>query len=803
MSAPIRRGKGRIKPPRTLIAPESRNQETWRQLAENIQEIQNHNAFKLSFEENYRFAYNMVSTKQGKTLYEGTKSLIVANLEKLAQKFIVPTFPMGSNAEGDAMQDATQGEQLLKAFRHVWDDHTSSMSKLKDILKYMDRVHCPAVGVPQILDAGLQLFIDHIIRSPTLPIRQHMLSAILRQLRLERDGYPVNRSAIKEAIEVYRNLNDQGDSSANASVFKKELEPSIFRETDSYYKEEGNTLIASCNAPEYLQRVEGRLQSESQRCSLYFRLSTTTPILTSLKANLLAPSHLEAVLSMPGSGLDNMIDANQLDDLGRLYELFALVEEGMPSLKRKLRESIGERGKQVNQAEGSLVGVDGNANAAGDGDADGAAAAAGPTNAGAPNAKKTLDAALKWVQDVLDLKDIFDKVLRICFKDDKGIQIAMNEAFETFINQHPKAPEFISLFIDENLKKGLKGKTDDEIELVLEKTITVFRFITDKDVFERYYKAHLAKRLLQNRSVSDDAEKGMLAKLKVECGFQFTQKLEGMFNDMKMSEDMGRDWKGWLERTGVEPPPIDLSVQVLTSTFWPFSSHVPSPCTFSPSMLASTAVFERFYLSRHSGRRLSWQPSHGNADVRVAFKKRSHDLNVSTYALVILLLFEDLGSDEKLGYRDIKLATDIPDGELMRNLQSLACAKFKILKKHPPGRDVAFEDQFSFNADFSAPMQKIKISTVSAKVSVESSEESRETKDRVDEERRFQMEACIVRVMKDRKRMTHNDLLNEVTKQLTHRFLPNPLEIKKRIEALLDREYLDRGEDKRSYIYVA
>lgn len=71
----------------------------------------------------------------------------------------------------------------------------------------------------------------------------------------------------------------------------------------------------------------------------------------------------------------------------------------------------------------------------------------------------------------------------------------------------------------------------------MEKTITVFRFLIEKDVFERYYKTHLAKRLLQARSVSDDAERGMLAKLKVECGYQFTQKLEGMFHDIKISAE--------------------------------------------------------------------------------------------------------------------------------------------------------------------------------------------------------------------------------------------------------------------------
>jgi len=379
------------------------------------------------------------------------------------------------------------------------------------------------------------------------------------------------------------------------------------------------------------------------------------------------------------------------------------------------------------------------------------------------------------------------------------VQTAMNEAFESFINLNPKAPEYISLFIDENLKKGLKGKTDDEVDIILDKTITVFRFITEKDVFERYYKSHLAKRLLQGRSVSDDAEKGMLAKLKVECGFQFTQKLEGMFHDLKISNDTMAAYKKHLAGV-VEPPPIELSVQILTSTFWPMP-HVPAPCTFSTEMQKSCQAFERFYFSRHSGRRLSWQPSLGNADVRVTFRNRKHDLNLSTYALVILLQFESLGTEDFLTYEELKVATSIPDEELSRNLQSLACAKSKILKKHPLGRNVDPDDSFSFNEEFSSPLMRIKISTISAKV--ESTGERRETRDKVDEERKFQIEACIVRIMKDRKRMTHNDLVNEATRQLASRFLPNPLAIKKRIEALLDREYLDRGEDKKSYVYLA
>ena len=59
--------------------------------------------------------------------------------------------------------------------------------------------------------------------------------------------------------------------------------------------------------------------------------------------------------------------------------------------------------------------------------------------------------------------------------------------------------------------------SEQEIELVLDKSMVLFRFLQEKDVFERYYKQHLAKRLLLNKSVSDDWEKNMISKLKVSA----------------------------------------------------------------------------------------------------------------------------------------------------------------------------------------------------------------------------------------------------------------------------------------------
>ena len=93
--------------------------------------------------------------------------------------------------------------------------------------------------------------------------------------------------------------------------------------------------------------------------------------------------------------------------------------------------------------------------------------------------------------------------------------------------------------------------------------------------------------------------------------------------------------------------------------------------------------------------------------------------------------------------QDIKAATQIPDNDLARSLQSLACGKFRILTKHPKGREVGPNDQFSFNAAFTCPLAKIKIQTIVGKV--ENNEERAETQERVDEERKHQIEVGPVR----------------------------------------------------------
>jgi cullin 3 len=126
----------------------------------------------------------------------------------------------------------------------------------------------------------------------------------------------------------------------------------------------------------------------------------------------------------------------------------------------------------------------------------------------------------------------------------------------------------------------------------------------------------------------------------------------------------------------------------------------------------------------------------------------------------------------------------------------------RILLKEPKLKEILPTDVFIVNDTFTSKLIRVKINTVSSKG--ESEPERQETRFKIDDDRKHEIEAAIVRIMKARKKMQHNMLITEVTNQLKSRFLPSPVVIKKRIESLIEREYLARAtEDMKLYSYVA
>jgi cullin 3 len=334
------------------------------------------------------------------------------------------------------------------------------------------------------------------------------------------------------------------------------------------------------------------------------------------------------LLELPASGLVPMLSGGRTDDLGRLYAL--LRRPGVKDGLKQLREGMAQHMRDAGRA---LV----------------------------LDPERSREAS-DFVQRLLEEKDKYDCVIAKAFCSDKTFTHALHGAFEHFVNLNARAPEYISLFVDEYLRKGLKGASEEEAETLLDKVMMLFRFLQEKDVFEKYYKQHLAKRLLGWRTVSDDAERSFILKLKTECGYQFTSKIEGMFTDMRTSRDTMVAFKQHLEsvhndggaaasaadEAGVDMGGVELSVQVLTTGSWP--TPPGAHCNLPAELERCCESFRTFYMSKHSGRRLLWQTNMGCADLRAVFGSSRHELNVSTYQMCILLLFNTADS---LSYADL------------------------------------------------------------------------------------------------------------------------------------------------------
>jgi cullin-4 len=390
---------------------------------------------------------------------------------------------------------------------------------------------------------------------------------------------------------------------------------------------------------------------------------------------------------------------------------------------------------------------------------------------------------------------------------------------------------------------------EGDLEADLDRALALFRHIQGKDVFEAFYKKDLAKRLLLGRSASVDAEKGVLARLKAECGAQFTSKLEGMFRDMELSREAVAGFRQWQGRAGAAAAaparpasgesggpsaPVELSVAVLTSGFWP--TYPPLELILPDELERLQTQFAEYYLSKHSGRRLAWQHALATCVVRARFPKGAKELSVSLQQAAVLCLFNDVGDEDgkegaSLTYEEIRArvlpafaaggaggaatnaaaaaaSSSAPtpasaandDRELRRTLQSLACGRVRVLRKHPQGRDVNDGDAFSFNADFSERLFRIRVNAIQAR---ETPEEHAKTNESVAQDRQHQVDAAVVRVMKARRRLSHRLLVAEVLSQL-QAFPLSGAELKKRIESLIEREYLARDpSDATMYNYLA
>mmetsp|Transcript_45216 Transcript_45216/g.98348 ORF Transcript_45216/g.98348 Transcript_45216/m.98348 type:complete len:737 (+) Transcript_45216:130-2340(+) len=615
---------------------------------------------------------------------------------------------------------------FLTLMHACWTSHCEEMHTLRSVFLYLDRTYVRQTGKKSLWEMGLQIFRVHLTERPEIGVKARQ--GLLLLIEKERQGDQVERSLLHE---VLRMLHDLG-------MYAAQFERHFLEATSNFYTAEAASKLQSIDVPAYLAHVKTRLLQEEQRVEHYLVSSTRKPLLHEVRQTLLA-AHIDVILE---KGFTQLIEATRLAELTTLYSLLAMVD-ALP----KLRVCFAEYIKRVGAAMVADV-----------------------------EKERTL------VQELLQFKEKLDLVLSRAFCANEQFSHSLKEAFEQFINIKQNRPaELVAAFLDSKLRVGNKGSSEEELEEILDKTMTIFRYIDGKDMFEAFYKKGLSKRLLLGKSASIDAEKSMISKLKAECGSGFTSKLEGMFKDVELSRDVMASFRDSPQAQQISPD-VELSVHVLTQGYWP--TYPPVEVRLPQEILELQEIFSSYYMSKHSGRRLQWYPSLGHCQLKAAFPKGKKELAVSLMQTMVLLLFN---SADGMGFNEILQGTGIDEKELKVVMQSLACGKVRVLRKEPKGRDVADEDQFFFDDEFKHQLFRIKINSIQMR---ETEQENEQTTERVFQDRQYQIDAAIVRIMKARKALSHTLLLSELFTQL--KFPLKAQDLKKRIESLIDREYLER-----------
>lgn len=289
--------------------------------------------------------------------------------------------------------------------------------------------------------------------------------------------------------------------------------------------------------------------------------------------------YLTDMLENKSSGCAYLLKNDMFEELHRMYRMCArLPSRGLQDLSEQFRRYVAEQGNhRIAQAAAAQSAAEESKAVSSSSSSSASAASASIADKDGTVASSSAVAGSGGPDDphfVSDMLSFHDKQMGLVteqFGNSSLFQKALKEAFAEFMNRDVgkfKIADMLSTFCDRMLRGAGEKLSDEATEMNLERVVQLFSYLSDKDVFADIYRHQLAKRILTNKSSSDDMERIMIGKLKLRCGAQFTGKMEGMMNDLSIGTDHQSDFDRHVEQMGVSTLGFgrgDFEVQVLTT----------------------------------------------------------------------------------------------------------------------------------------------------------------------------------------------------------------------------------------------
>nr|KYP65888.1 Cullin-3 [Cajanus cajan] len=218
----------------------------------------------------------MVFHKFGKKLYSGLVTTVTAHLKEIARSI-----------------KATLEGSFLEEMNRKWSDHNKASDMIRDIMMYMDRTYIPDAGKTPLHQLGLNLWRENVY--------------VFK---------PDKDPTVKYTFEI------------GPSVYEQEFETHFLQVSAEFYRAESQKFIECCACGDYLKNSEKRLTEEMDRVNHYLDPGTGKKITNVVKKEMIE-NYMLILIHKENSGLVSMLCYDKYDDLGRMYNLFCHVTDGL------------------------------------------------------------------------------------------------------------------------------------------------------------------------------------------------------------------------------------------------------------------------------------------------------------------------------------------------------------------------------------------------------------------------------------------------------------------------------------------
>ncbi|KAI8923153.1 Cullin [Entophlyctis helioformis] len=726
--------------------------------------------FRQGLQEMYLFSDKAV---QGMDMYQQVYDLCTARpkafVEELLQGIVQFLLEHAAGVERTVLSH----DDIVTAYAAEWNKYQTASDYANRVCDFLNRHFLKKAAthksaqVQRVMRLSIEGHAFLVWKQRILSnIKRNHANALIFQLmtliRRERDGNFAPSEVMQKCIMSLVDVN--AHSEQPLLLYVEEFETPFIARTVAYYTRESNAAMSTLSISEFMDKALSRLDEEEQWSKRYCHPSTLQKAKQAVES-----AYIAAHQSKIQSEFERMILEDRFEDCTKAYMLLNRIPDGVANLIDTYERYVTRVGKEAISRFDAA----------------------------------TLKDPREYVEVLIRTHAKYMAMCATVFKNDAAFVAAVDKAFRVIVNNNdlgPSAspPEVFARYCDLLLKKSPKAASPEgDFEERLGKMIALFKYIDDKDVFQKFYSRALAKRLIQSASISDDAEVGMISRLKAACGYEYTSKLQRMLTDITLSSDLSVLFKTFIDKSSSKLG-LDFQINVLTTGSWPIMGGSMTEFQLPVELEQSAVQFSSFYSNHYSGRRLTWLHHLSKGDVRYNGNDKRYELSMTLYQMAVLLLFNDTAT---LTLQDIEAHTKIGKVELSRILKGFTDIKLLVWTDASNEGSTATAS-ISVNDGFASKRTKIKIAAGGS--AVEQKQENEATRKAVDEDRRLYLQACIVRIMKSRQELSHTMLVQEVINQSKARFSPSVAMIKRCIEQLIEKHYIDRQANERDrYVYVS